>query len=96
MRHILHDWDDARCRTILDHCRRVMRPGSKLLIVETVIPPGNGPSFAKLLDLTMLVLPGGTERTEEEYRSLLGVSNFRLTRVIPTAAQVDVIEAAPV
>jgi hypothetical protein len=95
LRHIIHDWDDARSQTILQNCRRAMGPGRQLLIVETVIPPGNGPSFAKLLDLTMLVSPGGMERTEAEYRNLLSQAGFRLERVVPTRTEVGVIEAWP-
>ena len=69
-----------------------MGEGSRLLVVESVIPPGDEPSFAKLLDLTMLVAPGGLERTEEEYRRLYQAAGFRLARVVPTAAEVCVIE----
>jgi SAM-dependent methyltransferase len=95
MRHIIHDWDDERSRVILRNCRRVVRPGGRLLLVETVIPPGNGASFAKFLDVNMLVIPGGRERTEAQYRDLLGAAGFRLTRVVPTRMEVDVIEAVP-
>jgi hypothetical protein len=61
-------------------------------VVENVIETGNAPSFGKLLDLTMLVLPGGKERTEEEYGTLFAASGFRLSRVVPTSAGVSVIE----
>ena len=53
-------------------------------MVETVIPPGNDPSFAKLLDLNMLVIPGGKERTEAEYRALYAAAGFRLSKITPT------------
>ena len=69
-----------------------MGKDGKLLVVESVIPPGNDPSFGKLLDLTMLVIPGGEERTEEEYRKLYEAAGFRLTRIVPTKAEVSVIE----
>jgi hypothetical protein len=95
MRHIIHDWNDEQCRTILRHCRKVVPPAGKLLLIESVIPPGNEPSFAKLLDLTMLAIPGGMERTEKEYRELLASAGFHLERVVPTAAHVDVIECKP-
>ena len=72
-----------------------MEPSGQLLIVETVIPPGNEPCFAKLLDLTMLVAPGGQERTEDEYRTLLGRAGFRLARVVATATHDSVIEGVP-
>jgi hypothetical protein len=95
MRHIIHDWDDEQCRTILRHCRTVVPPTGRLLIIETVIPAGSGASWAKFLDLNMLVIPGGMERTEAEYRELLGAAGFRLQRVVPTSAGVDVIESVP-
>jgi hypothetical protein len=63
--------------------------------VEGVVPPGNGPSFTKLLDLNMLVLPGGKERTEEEYRELYAAAGFRLSRIVPTRRDVSVIEGVP-
>jgi hypothetical protein len=62
------------------------------LVVESVLQPGNEPSFAKLLDLAMLVIPGGMERTEEEFRQLFAGAGFQLTKVVPTAADVSVIE----
>jgi hypothetical protein len=92
MRHIIHDWNDDQCRQILGNCRQVMRPESRLLIVESVIPPGNGPFMGKFLDLTMLVIPGGKERTETEYRALFESAGFRLTYIVPTATDVSVIE----
>jgi len=94
LRHIIHDWDDERAVRILKNVHRAMGDGGKLLLVESVIPPGNAPSFGKLLDLTMLVIPGGKERTEAEYRELFTAAGFRLTRIVPTAAEVCVIEGA--
>jgi ubiquinone/menaquinone biosynthesis C-methylase UbiE len=95
MRHIIHDWNDDQCRTILRNCRKVVPPSGKLLLIESVIPPGNDPCFAKFLDLTMLVIPGGMERTEGEYRELLASAGFRLERIVPTASVIHVIESAP-
>ena len=92
MRHIIHDWDDEKARIILRNCHRAMPSHGKVLIVETVIRPGNDPCSAKLLDLVMLLIPGGLERTEEEYRTLLDESGFELARIVPTAADVSVIE----
>jgi hypothetical protein len=96
LRHIIHDWDDERSLTILRNVRKVIPAAGKLLVVEGVVPPGNGPSFTKMLDLNMLVIPGGKERTEVEYRELYARAGFRLTRVVPTRAEVSVIEGAPV
>jgi O-methyltransferase domain/Dimerisation domain len=92
MRHIIHDWDDEKATKILQNVHRAMGKDGRLLVVEGVIPPGNDPSFGKLLDLTMLVIPGGKERTEEEYRRLFGAGGFHLTRIVPTSAEVSVIE----
>ncbi len=66
-----------------------------MLIIETVISPGNEPSFAKLLDLTMLVVPGGQERTAQEYGELLGHAGFRLAQIVPTSTEDSVIEGVP-
>lgn len=92
MRHIIHDWDDEKATTILKNIHRAISNDGRLLVVEGVIPPGNDPSFGKLLDLTMLVLPGGKERTETEYRSLFQAGGFQLTRIVPTKSEVSVIE----
>ncbi|MFM7313116.1 MAG: methyltransferase, partial [Cyanobium sp.] len=94
MKHIVHDWHDQACLTILGHIRRAMAPGARLLILEPVIPPGNDPFPGKLLDLNMLVMTeGGRERTAEEYRQLLMAAGFRLERIVPTAAAIAVVEA---
>lgn len=93
LRHILHDWYDPECVSILTNIRKAMRPGGRVIAVETVVPPGNNDEcFGKLLDLTMLVVVGGMERTEEEYRKLYAAAGLTLTRVVPTALEVSVIE----
>lgn len=93
--HIIHDWDEDQCLTILGHCRRAMGPSGRLLIVETVLPAGDTPHQGKVQDMVMLVIPGGQERTEAEYASLLEKAGFRLTRVVPTSSVVSVVEAVP-
>ena len=95
MRHIIHDWDDEKATTILRNCRAAMPPDGRLLLVESVIPPGNAPFFPKFLDLTMMLIPGGKERTEPEYRQLLSDAGFELQRIVPTTAEIHVIEGAP-
>ena len=95
MRHIIHDWDDDKSVRILESIHRAMEGRGRLLVVESVIPPGNEPCFGKLLDLTMLVIPGGRERTDDEYGHLFGEAGFRLARIIPTRADVSVIEGVP-
>lgn len=94
--HIIHDWSEAQCLTILGHLRAVMRPTSRLLIIEMVLPAGDAPHPGKMLDIVMLVATGGQERTEAEYGALLHKAGFRLTRVVPTASAASVVEAVPV
>lgn len=96
LKKIIHDWDDDRALSILQNCRRAITSAGRLLLMEPIIPPGNGPSFNKLLDLLMLVWTGGgKERTEAEHRTLLASAGFRLTRVMPTVSPVSIIEAVP-
>jgi hypothetical protein len=92
---ILHDWDDSRCTAILTRCRSAMPAHGKLLIIELVLPPGNEPFFGKWLDLHMLVMAGGRERTVSEYATLLSVGGFELSRVVPTQAGASIVEAVP-
>ncbi len=93
MKHIIHDWPDDKAATILRNCRAAAKPGAKLVLVEMVIPPGNDPSPGKLLDLEMLVIASGKERTEREYADLLAGAGWRLTRVVPTKSPASVVEA---
>ncbi len=95
---ILMDYDDERCVRLLRNCHRAMAPDGRVLIVQLVMPErGDGGSHERLFeaavsDLNMLVLTGGRERTEGEYRTLLGRAGFRLSRVVPTRALVSLIE----
>ncbi|UCE65840.1 MAG: methyltransferase [Candidatus Zixiibacteriota bacterium] len=90
--NILHDWPDDKCHRILTNCYKAMKADSKLLVMEMIIPPGNEPSVAKLLDLEMLVTTGGRERTEAEYKEIFELAGFKLTRLIPTEENVCIIE----
>jgi hypothetical protein len=92
-RHIIHDWDDEKATKILVNCRQALPQGGKILVVESIIPPGNEPFFGKDIDLTMLVIPGGQERTEEEYRQLFAGAGLKLARIVPTAGEMFVLEA---
>jgi hypothetical protein len=93
LKHIIHDWDDERSVTILKNIRKAMNPGAKVLVVESVVPAGDGPHYSKLLDLEMLASPGGVERTAEEYAALFEQANLRLTRIIPTRSPFSIVEA---
>lgn len=94
MRHVLHDWRDEDAARILRNCRSAMRPGGRIVVVETVVPAGNDPSLAKWLDL-MMITYGGKERNESQYRRLFSDAGYELTRVVPTRAGVSVIEGVP-
>jgi SAM-dependent methyltransferase len=94
--HIVHDWDDARSVRLLRVCREAVQPQGRLLIVEKyfpepmvqgAVPPGT--------DVNMLVLTGGRERTEGEYRALLDAAGWSLARVLPTSSISSIFEALP-
>jgi O-methyltransferase domain/Dimerisation domain len=91
--HIIHDWAEDQCLSILRNCRQAMNPRSRLLIIETVLPADDTPHPGKMVDIVMLVAPGGQERTEQEYHTLLSKAGLRLTRVVPTESPVSVVEA---
>ena len=94
MKWVLHDWDDDAVE-ILTSCRRVMGDGARLLVVDTVVSDGDGFSPGKVIDLNMMVLSGGRERTADEFRRLLAAAGFTLTRVLPTRFPNSVVEAVP-
>jgi hypothetical protein len=94
--HIIHDWSEAQCLTILKHCREAMGPDGRLLIVETMLPEGDVPHQGKIQDLVMMVVPGGQERTEAEYAALFSKAGFQLRRVVPTSSVVSIVEGVPV
>ncbi|HVZ23930.1 MAG TPA: methyltransferase [Vicinamibacterales bacterium] len=98
MKHIIHDWDDERATAILKNIRAALagRPNGRLILVDSVIEPGNQPDLAKLIDLEMLMLPGGKERTEAEFRALFAGAGFTLTRVVRTRSPLAVVEGRPV
>lgn len=93
--HVIHDWSEEQCLIILANCHRAMSPGSRLLIIEMVLPEGNAFHPGKVLDISMLTLAGGQERTEPEYRTLLEKAGFKINRVIPTNSPVSIVEAMP-
>jgi hypothetical protein len=95
VKYILHNWDDARVSAILQSCRRAMKPSARLLLVEQLVQPGNAPDPVRLLDLEMLVVTGGRERTEEEFRALLSANGLSLVRVVPTRLPLSILEAVP-
>jgi hypothetical protein len=94
--HVIHDWNEEQCLTILGHVRQAMKPSGTLLLVEMVLPQDGAPHPGKMLDMVMLVIAGGRERTSDEYASLLAKAGFRQTRVVPTGSAVGLVEAVPV
>ena len=96
LKYILHDWDDEHALSILRNCRAAMDKQAALLIVERVIPPGNGRHRGKILDIEMLTLFGSQERTEAEYGNLLSTAGFQIKSILPTPIGFDIIEAYPV
>jgi hypothetical protein len=96
LKWIIHDWDDEKSLVILSNSHRALAENGKLILVEAVVPPGSEFHFSKFMDLNMLVMTGGHERTEEEFRRLYEASGFRLTRIVPTESPFSVIEGVKV
>ena len=95
MKFIIHDWSDEDSINILKNVRAAMPPAAKLILIETVIPEGHDPAFAKFMDLNMLVMTGGLERTATEYATLFRAAGLKLSRVLPTHSVCSIIEATP-
>lgn len=90
---VLHDWDNAAATRILRNIAKVAAPGARLVLVEMVMPAGDGPHFTKMVDLTMLAMVGGRERTETEWRRLLPEGGFTVDRVVSGSGVMSAIEA---
>jgi SAM-dependent methyltransferase len=91
--HVLHNWDDAHCVRILQNCRAAMAPDGRIVIFERRMPERvTKPEPAVEADVSMLVLTGGRQRTEAEYRGLLAAADLELVRVVPTASSRWVFE----
>jgi len=93
LKHIIHDWYDEKNEVILRNIRANMPNDGKVLIIDAVVPEGNEPHFSKIIDLEMLMSPGGVERTAKEFEELLSKSGFKLTRIIPTKGPMAIVEA---
>jgi SAM-dependent methyltransferase len=96
MKSIVHDWNDEHSLKILKNCRRAIQPNGKLLLIEMVLRTSNQPDPGRFMDLNMLTLLTGKERTEADFRVLLAKAGFSLARVIPTAGMASIIESRPV
>ena len=92
LKSIIHDWDDEQAVAILRTCRSALGAGAKLLLVERIIRPGNTPDPTKFMDVLMLVMAGGRERTTDDFERLYAAAGFRLTHVVPTGVALSIIE----
>ncbi|MGH7894844.1 MAG: methyltransferase, partial [Candidatus Binatia bacterium] len=99
VKSVIHDWDDERSRALLRNVRKAMPAGARLLVVEPIVPERTGSSPLDVMlassDLNMMVVTGGRERTEAEFRELIHSAGFRVERIVPTPAAMSVIEAFP-
>ena len=93
---VIHDWDDQKAARILAAIRKAAAPGAKLLLIECIVPEDSNPSWTKMLDLQMLTLLSGKERTEKEYSDMLQSSGFRLDRVIDVGMSTSILESVAV
>ena len=92
---IIHDWSDKEATAILEAVQRVAPPEAKLLLIETIIPNAPGPDWSKVLDIVMMALLGGLQRTRQQYEALLNKTGFVFQREIDTGAGISIIEAVP-
>jgi O-methyltransferase domain len=95
LKRILHDWSDQQCVQILRTCREAMGRKARILVVDAVVPPGNELDPAKVMDILMMLLFEGRERTEEEFHQVFRLAGLKLTKVVPTASVLSIVEGEP-
>jgi hypothetical protein len=95
LKRILHDWRDEQCVRILRCCRAAMSDRARLLVVDAVVPAGNAPHPGKVMDILMMVLGEGRERTEQEFRALFENAGLQLTTITATPSTLAIVEAIP-
>jgi hypothetical protein len=95
MKHIIHDWEDEPATALLQNIRRALdgKDKGRVILIESVLPPGNQPDLGKVIDLEMMTVPGGRERTADEFRDLFARAGFTRTKIVSTKSPVSVIEA---
>jgi hypothetical protein len=93
LKWIIHDWEDHDAGTILSNCARAMNPYGRVVLAEVVIGAANSGDDGPLSDVHMMVLPGGRERTAEEFAKLFAAAGLRLTRLIVTSGIMCLLEA---
>ena len=92
---VIHDWDDDQAAALLSAVRKAAPPQARVLVIETIIADVPGPDWSKIMDIIMLSFTGGKQRSRSEHEQLLDKAGFRLERVIPTMADVSLLEAVP-
>jgi hypothetical protein len=92
---VIHDWDDEQTTALLSAVRKAALPQARVLVIETILADVPGPDWSKIMDMIMLLITGGRQRTRSEHEQLLTKAGFRLDRVIPTMADVSILEAVP-
>jgi hypothetical protein len=90
---VLHDWDDQSCARLLANLAAAARPGARLVALEQVVPEGDQPHMSKVIDLTMLVMSSGKERTATEFEALFASAGFRLDQIVETPTPIPILEA---
>ncbi len=95
MKQIIKDWNDAQCIQLLSNCRKAMKLGGRVLVAEIVLLPGRETSLQKFIDLQLMILSPGQERTEAQYRQLFEAAGFTLARIVPTTSPYSILEGVP-
>jgi hypothetical protein len=96
LQHVLHDWNDERCETILRNCRAAMGAASTLLVIENIMPAdADPPEHLVMLDLHMMAMLGGRERSRSEYQSMLQDAGLKLSRSVGTRTRTEILVALP-
>lgn len=95
VKNVLHDWNDEQCVRILRNCRAAMNPGARIIAIDAVLPASNEPHFGKAVDIMMLLLASGQERTRPEWNTVFAAAGLHITSITPItgAFSLSVIEA---
>jgi hypothetical protein len=92
LKRVLHDWNDDIAVSLLGRCREAMSRDGRALTLDAVVPPDNQPHRSKTMDILMMALLGGGERTEQEFRELYRRAGLKLTKIVPTASKLSIVE----
>jgi hypothetical protein len=97
MKHIIHDWNDEKATVILRNCGKALagKPQGKVLVVDAVVPPGNEPNLAKVMDIEMMAMCESEERNAEQFGKLFAAAGLRLSRIVPTRSHLSILEGVP-